>query len=150
MSLLFISHANEDKHRIKCITDALLGGSYRLWIDSPHVMGYTPDEIAGRIYHILGGRSWQEEIDAGIRAADCVILLASQRLRGSAQRRIAGMWRRPAARSSCIAMETHYRLDTRRTGFTGIGLAAPPSAGSASAPSIGSSWCPERVALAAR
>jgi TIR domain len=106
MSLLFVSHASEDKHRIKCITDALLGCSYKLWIDSPHLMGYTPDEVRGRIYHILGGRSWQEEIDAGIRAADCVILLASQRVLDQRE-----VWRREVVTADYERKLITVRLD---------------------------------------
>ena len=117
MSLLFVSHANEDKQRIKCITDALLGCGYQLWIDSPHRMGYTSDVISARIHHIPVGRPWLEEIDAGIRAADCVILLASQRLLDQPE-----VWRREVVNADYERKLITVRLDSVDLTKFGLGV----------------------------
>ena len=87
MSLVFISHADADKLRIKPITDRLIKSRWRLFIDRPDVMLYGSTEIRGSIKRILEGEGWLSSIDDALGEASCILLFASRHLLHSPESR---------------------------------------------------------------
>ena len=98
MTFIFISHLDCDKKRIKPITDRLLGLGWRLWIDRPQAMGYSPEDIeAWQIGQIIEGNPWLREIDRAINASYCTIFFASNALQQEAQEEVGNILRREIA-----------------------------------------------------
>lgn len=80
MSFIFISHLDDDKPRIKPITDHLIKFGWKLFIDQPDEMGYTSIEIRRSILRIMEGQSWLSSIDKALSESACVLLFASRNL----------------------------------------------------------------------
>jgi hypothetical protein len=89
MSLIFVSHADADKHRIKPVTDRLLQMGWRLFIDRPDEMAYTSEEIKTGIDNIRVGHNWFATINDALKRASCVILFASVNLLDKSRNRSA-------------------------------------------------------------
>lgn len=78
MSFVFISHASEDKPRIRPIVDAVRSAGLRVFLDNPVKAGYSAEE-AETILCIREGERWEEEIDKAKRAAGCILVCWSER-----------------------------------------------------------------------
>ena len=62
MSFVFISHAGQDKPRVKPLVDALRAAGLKIWLDNPVAAGYSAEEVAG-FYRIRANGRWEDEID---------------------------------------------------------------------------------------
>ena len=72
---VFLSHANEDKPKLRELVEALLDAGIPLWIDCPEELGLGERYLnCGRI---VAGADWQEEIRWGLENASCVLFVLS-------------------------------------------------------------------------
>ena len=73
---VFVSHANEDKPKLKALIEALLDAGIPLWIDRPEEIGLGERHLTcGRIG---AGADWQQEIRRGLEYASCVLFVLSR------------------------------------------------------------------------
>jgi hypothetical protein len=84
MSFVFISHASQDKLRIKPLIDALLAAGVKVWLDNPAAL-YSEHEVR-QFYRIRAGESggWRDEINDAKREAACILVCWSKRATGDA------------------------------------------------------------------
>ncbi len=82
MSFVFISHASEDKPRVKPVVDALIKEGFKVWLDDPVAAGYSAEEALS-FYRIPAGGRWEDEIDRAKRYAACILVCWSQRATAS-------------------------------------------------------------------
>ena len=75
MSFVFISHASEDKARLRRIIDTLLDAKIKIWLDDPIAAGYSPEDT--RLHRLHAGERWDNEIDEALRRSDCVLFCLS-------------------------------------------------------------------------
>ena len=79
MSFVFISHAGDDKPRIRFVTDKLIEAGFTLWVDRPLDLLYSAQEIKDHFLRIEPGLHWELEINKALDEAHCVLFLASAR-----------------------------------------------------------------------
>lgn len=78
MSLVFLSHADADKLKLRYIADALIAAGFKVWLDNPLAMGFSEPEIKAHFYQLEGGAKFREQIDAGLREASAVLVCWSE------------------------------------------------------------------------
>jgi hypothetical protein len=85
MSFVFISHASQDKPRIRRLVDALLEAGIKVWLDNPPAAGYLEHEVLS-FYRIRAGErgGWRDEINDAKREAACILVCWSKRATGDA------------------------------------------------------------------
>jgi hypothetical protein len=82
MSYVFISHASQDKPRVKPVVDALRAAGFKIWLDNPVAAGYSAEELPS-FYRIRANGRWEDEIDEAKREAACILICWSQRATAS-------------------------------------------------------------------
>ncbi len=78
MSFVFISHANEDKPRIRPIVDALLVAGHKVFLDNPDRAGYVDNEL-DQFYRLHADKSWEAQLHEALRECACVLVCWSVR-----------------------------------------------------------------------
>lgn len=78
MSFVLISHASQDKPRVRPIVDALRSAGLKIWLDNPVAAGYKAEEVAS-FYRVRANGRWEDEIDDAKREAACILVCWSQR-----------------------------------------------------------------------
>ena len=78
MSFVFVSHASDDKPRIRHLVDALIARGHKVWLDQPLKLGYAPEEVRAHFHRLHAGRSYLDEIDEALRAASVVVVCFSR------------------------------------------------------------------------
>ena len=73
---VFISHANQDKKKMRPLVEALLEQRFNLWLDRPEDIGLS--ETNSYFRSILSGRDWHHEITRGLEESACVLFLLSR------------------------------------------------------------------------
>src|SRR5882724_7538409 len=73
---VFVSHANEDKPKLKVLIEVLLDAGIELWIDRPEELGLGERLLDGG--RIKSGVDWQQEIRRGLEHAGCVLFVLSR------------------------------------------------------------------------
>jgi hypothetical protein len=73
--LVFISHADIDKQRIKPIVLKLLDERFSIWIDNPRALGLQNHPL---VHRIRSTESWQKSIRNAIDVSDCVLTFWSR------------------------------------------------------------------------
>jgi TIR domain/inactive STAND len=79
MSFVFVSHASQDKPRIRHIVDALIADGHKVWLDDPAAMGYGSDQIEADFIRLHAGTRWKDEIDEAVSKAGAVLVCFSRR-----------------------------------------------------------------------
>jgi hypothetical protein len=80
---VFVSHANDDKTRLRPLLEAILDAGIPLWIDRPEEIGLGERHLnCGRI---MPGADWQQEIRAALEHASCVLFVLSRASNSSAR-----------------------------------------------------------------
>ncbi|UPT62566.1 MAG: toll/interleukin-1 receptor domain-containing protein [Hyphomonadaceae bacterium JAD_PAG50586_4] len=78
MSFVFVSHASQDKPRVKRVVDALRAAGFKIWLDNPVAAGYSAEELPS-FYRIRANGRWEDEIDEAKREAACILVCWSVR-----------------------------------------------------------------------
>jgi hypothetical protein len=73
---VFVSHANEDKPKLRPLVEALLDAGIPLWIDRPEEFGLGERHL--RCGRIVVGADWQQEIRHALENACCVLFILSE------------------------------------------------------------------------
>ena len=78
-SFVFVSHASEDKSRLRPLLDALIEAGLKIWLDNPghRSLGYTSREIEANFIDLIGGGRWAKQIDDALHQATCVLVCGS-------------------------------------------------------------------------
>lgn len=76
MTFVFVSHAGNDKERLKPLLEELLAAGIPLWIDRPSELGLETHRLveAG----IRPGKVWDDEIDDALNRSACVLFFLSR------------------------------------------------------------------------
>jgi len=78
MPFVFISHAKNDKPRLRPIVEALWRADFKVWLDNPQDAGFTSDEIDQFLRLHAGGR-WEDEILEALRDASAILVCWSRK-----------------------------------------------------------------------
>lgn len=85
MSFVFISHAGDDKPRIRPIIDAVRAAGLRVFLDNPDRAGYSAEEIvSGDFVRLHYDRSWDQQLREAMRASHSMLVCWSQAARKEA------------------------------------------------------------------
>ena len=79
-SFVFVSHASEDKRRLRGILDALIADGLKIWLDDPghKDLGYDSREIEAHFIDLQGGGKWADQIHNALHFATCVLVCGSE------------------------------------------------------------------------
>ena len=85
MAYVFISHASEDKLRIRPLAKALALEGVQLWLDrpghGPNHFNFDRDFISSHnIRDLQSGKPWPEQLSIALREASAVLLCISKNL----------------------------------------------------------------------
>jgi hypothetical protein len=78
-SFVFVSHARQDKPKIRHIVDALIAAGIKVWVDDAAAMGYDTADIKRHFVRLHANRRWLDEIDEAVRNAGAVLVCFSNR-----------------------------------------------------------------------
>lgn len=76
---VFVSHASDDKKRMRPLLEALIAAGLKIWLDKPEEAGFTARECEQYFYCIAAGQRWEDEIDKAKRDAACILVCWSRR-----------------------------------------------------------------------
>ncbi|MFZ4411291.1 MAG: TIR domain-containing protein [Paracraurococcus sp.] len=77
MSFVFISHASEDKRRIRPIIDSILADGHKIFIDDPARAGYGGEAVHGFV-RLHADRAWKDQLDEAMAASVCALVCWSR------------------------------------------------------------------------
>lgn len=87
MSFVFISHASQDKRRIKPIVDKLLAAGLKVFLDNPDKGGYRKKDIeSGAFFRLHYDRPWESQIREALQSCSCILVCWSKRATAKAVR----------------------------------------------------------------
>lgn len=89
MPLLFISHASDDKKKIRPIVSRLIADGFNIWLDNPSHkdLDFSDDFINTHFQRIPAGTTWREKIGEGLTRADGVVMCWSSHALEPTERR---------------------------------------------------------------
>ncbi len=94
MSFVFISHASEDKPRIRPIVDALRAAGLRVFLDNPDRADYSEKDIAtGDFVRLHYDRSWDQQLREAMRASHAMLVCWSKAARKESLAADRDTWR---------------------------------------------------------
>lgn len=73
--IVFVSHASDDKPRLKSVVQALLQAGFVVWIDNPRALGLEPHP---NLQRIKAYENWSSSIEQGLARCDCVLVVWSR------------------------------------------------------------------------
>ncbi|MCZ8280006.1 MAG: toll/interleukin-1 receptor domain-containing protein [Acetobacteraceae bacterium] len=77
MSFVFISHASEDKRRIRPIIDSILAAGLKVFIDDPARAGFGGESVHGFV-RLHADRAWKDQLDEAMAASACALVCWSR------------------------------------------------------------------------
>lgn len=79
---VFVSHAQHDKAKLpllRTLVDRLIAEDIKVWLDKPHELGFSNDEIDRHFLDLRGDRGWESQINEALTGAACILLCVSER-----------------------------------------------------------------------
>jgi hypothetical protein len=106
MPFVFVSHASQDKPRIRHVVEALIADGHKIWLDNPGEMGYSANEIDLHFIRLHADRRWHDEIDEAVRGAGAVLVCFSKRFNETRD-----VWQDEAAGARILGKLIGCRID---------------------------------------
>ncbi len=89
MPFVFISHASQNKPRLKPLIEELFAVGLRPFIDKPELLGFAQDR---NFLRLRAGERWADQIDQTLIEADCILVCWSQLAADDDVRKTHGTW----------------------------------------------------------
>jgi formylglycine-generating enzyme required for sulfatase activity len=106
VSFVFVSHANQDKPKIRHVVDALIAAGIKVWVDNPEAMGYGTEKIKRDFIRLHADRCWLDEIEEALRDAGVVLVCFSNRFS-----ELRDVWHDEAAVGRALGKLVACRID---------------------------------------